>query len=96
MQNRGMARRDQAESLLAMGSTADFVTKLTKSNNVGKGTESAEVEVRANQVGAAAEQADGNGDGVGGGQADDTNTREGVEGGARSEIDDTEDNLDSH
>ena len=69
---------------------------LTKSNDVAEHAELAEVEWSVLDLLATSEKADGDWAGIGGGQADDTNTGESGESGRRTEIDDAKDNLNGH
>lgn len=69
---------------------------LTESDNVANETDGAEVELALTDLLAASGETDGNGGGVRGSQAHDTNTREGVEGGSGAEVDEAEEKLDDH
>lgn len=65
-------------------------------DNVAKDTKLAEVKGSLLDLLAAGKETNGDGGGVGSSQANDTDTGEGVEGGGRAKVEDTEDNLDNH
>jgi hypothetical protein len=66
------------------------------SNDVADNTNGAEVKLALADLLPAREEADGDGNGVGGGQADDTNTGKGVEGSSGTKVDEAEEDLDHH
>lgn len=69
---------------------------LTNCDNIAESTKMAEIELALANLLSSAKQTDGDGSSICGGQANDTNTREGVEGGGRTEVDDSEDDLYDH
>ena len=69
---------------------------LTKCNDVAHETKDSHVELSVLDVRTTTNEGDGDGNCVRDSQADDTNTREGVECGRGSEVQDTEDDLNGH
>lgn len=69
---------------------------LTNCDNIAESTKMAKIELAPANLLSSAEQADGDGSSICGCQANDTNAREGVEGGGRTEVDDSKDNLYNH
>jgi hypothetical protein len=66
------------------------------SNDVGNSAKLAQVKLSSLDLLATSGETDGNGSSVRGSQANDTDTREGVEGSRGTKVDDTEDDLDNH
>lgn len=102
MQNSGRASRDQAVERVSMCITTTRRNgkgrgKLhTNSDDVADSTKMAKIELALADLLPSAEQADGDGGSIGSRQANDTNTREGVESGSGTKVDDSEDDLHNH
>lgn len=69
---------------------------LTNGDDVAESTKMAEIELAPADLLPSAQQTDGNGSSVCGCQANDTDAGEGVEGGGRAKVDDSEDDLYHH
>ena len=95
MQKSGTARKDQP-GVVSTTTKHQQCRALTNSDGVGEPTKGAQAELGQLDLLAALPHGDGDGGGVRKGKADDTDTGEGVEGGSRTEVDDTKDDLDSH
>jgi hypothetical protein len=96
MQKRGMARRDQAGWVSKAQRDWGVIGEHTDSNDVGNSAKLAQVKLSSLDLLATSGETDGNGSSVRGSQANDTDTREGVEGSRGTKVDDTEDDLDNH
>lgn len=96
MQKSGIASNDQAKESQQAGVLSWKGVARTDGHDIGKSTEGSEVELARLDLLSSGGQADGNGSRVRRGQADDTDTGEGVEGGVRSEVEETEKDLDDH
>jgi len=96
MEKRGMARADQAITSQLIHHVQVLIGKLTHSNDVAEHAQSSEVELSLLDLRAATDERDQDRDGVAEGEADDTNTRKGIEGDRGSKVDETKDELDYH
>jgi hypothetical protein len=96
MQKRGVARADQAVVAVSMLYINVRVVWLTNSNNVAEQTKRTQVELAFGDFFTAIKHGAQDGCCVAEGQADDTNTGEGVESSGGTEVDETKYKLNSH